>query len=237
MSESTEAAIQMSLCIPSLADSGQLLEFAADVSSFFAKFPIQYEVLLAAPRSRILPELPANFRVVPIKNANAKAKNLVALFAEARGEYLIASEIELAIPLSECFKILQVFFADPATDAVFGDRTQKKKKLENTKYDVHLNKTESFFNGIIHDKTNWKFEDPFCPVFALKKSTFEMLKPDIAAIGWHLTPEIQRLVQKKNLTGVEIPLYAGSRMSSKNSSGAPALTEILGLLRFVLFRI
>jgi len=223
---------QLSLCIPYIDELSRIPEFAADVSSFFGKFPISYEVLLAAPQGSSL-TLAEPFRAIPVKNAGARAKNLEVLFAAAQGEFLFAADLDLAIPLSECFKILQVFFSEAEVQAVFGDRTQKKKKLEDTAYSTALNKTETLFSGIIHDKTLWKFQDPFCPVFALRKSAFEKIKAEVKSRGWHWTPEIQRLVQKQGLAAREIPLYAGSRTAKR----APAMAEILGLLNFVLFRI
>ena len=227
---------QLSLCIPHISEIARIPEFIADVTSFFAKFPIQYEVLLAAPRSKTFPALsamPPNFHRVPVQSAKAKAQNLALLFAEARGEFLIATELDLSIPLSECFKILQEFFANDEVQAVFGDRTQKKKKLENTTYSTRLTGIETFFKGIIHDKTSWKFQDPFCPVFALRKTAFTSMQSELCARGWHLTPEVQLSALKGNLVTQEIPLYAGSRSHEK----APVVREILGLLNFVLFRI
>jgi hypothetical protein len=210
--------VQLSLCIASTGTSpteeARRNEFSQNVTAFFHKFPVTYEVLFAtAPGKR--------------------AKSLVETLAKAQGDILMVMDLDLSIPLSECFKILEIFYSDESVQAVFGDRTQKKKKLENTQYRTELTGLEGFFGGIIREKAQWKFQDPFCPVFALRKSSFEKIRGELKPRGWHLTPELQRVAQNQGLVTQEVAVYAGSRQNQS----APPWTEFWGLLNFVLFRI
>jgi hypothetical protein len=173
---------QLSLCFPEIDASSASDQALADVSAFFSKFPVTYEVLVAGKRA-------ANQSAVTI--SSSRAKNLESLFRSAQGEFIFAMGLDLSIPLSECFKILQELISDPELGAVFGDRTQKKKKLENTEYRTTLPRIENFFSGILHEKTKWPFKDPFCPVFALRKSALDQIAPEIKSSGWHWTPEVQ----------------------------------------------
>ena len=229
---------QLSLCIPVCSEKDLIQDFHENLSQFFQKFPILFEVLFAVNLGQdqslsflqYLAERNPHYRIVKNTKRLSRAQNLHSLFAKARGEIIVATDLDLAAPLSEVFKMLEVFFSDQETEAVFGNRFKAKKNLENQK--AEENKLEDFFLGILKEKTSWQFADPFCSILGLRRTSFEKIEKDLISRGWHWTQEVQRIAQLKNLKAQEIPLYVGSRKGLK-----PPKLEALHLLAFVLFRI
>jgi len=229
---------QLSLCIPDCSDEGAIQEFVDNVSQFFQKFPLLYEVLFAVSPGQeqsqsllqYLSERNPHYQIVENKTKRSRAQNLHNLFSQARGDVLITTDLHLTTPLSEVFKMLEVFYSDRETEAVFGNRFKAKKNLETQTADIEG--METFFLGVLKEKTPWPFADPFCPFLALRRTGFEKIKNEIKSRGWHWTPEVQRAALRQQLKAQEIPLYVGSRKSKK-----PPKSEAFYLLYFILFRI
>ncbi len=229
---------QLSLCVPICADVGQLQDFHENLSKFFQKFPIFYEVLFALNPGQdqslsllqSFVERYPHYRIMENKKSSSRAKNLQMLFAKSSGDILVATDLDLAAPLSEIFKMLEVFFSDQSTEVIFGNRFKAKKNLENQKAKESV--LEKFFMGVLKEKTPWRFADPFCPTLGLRRTSFEKIENDLKSCGWHWTQEVQRVIQIKGLKAQEIPLYIGSRRGLR-----PPRSEALHLLNFVLFRI
>lgn len=229
---------QLSLCVPLCADSGLIQEFAENITQFFQKFPIVYEVLFTVNPGqdqslhllKNLAEKSSPFVIVENAKRLSRAQNLEKLFAAARGDVMISTDLDLATPLSEVFKMLEVFYSDRETEAVFGNRFKAKKNLEAQ--NAEIDGTENFFMGILKEKTGWKFADPFCPVVGIRRSSFEKIQNDLKSKGWHWTQEVQRVALLRNLKTQEIPLYMGSQKRTK-----PPKSEAFNLLQFVLFRV
>lgn len=223
---------QLSLCISVDHNYAQVADFCGNITAFFKKFPLQYEVLLASAEN---PDqsLPANFKWVKVPRFQSRSKNLKRIFDEATGDLLLATNLDLSVPLSESFKILEVFYSHPEIQVVFGDRTQKQKKLEEAIRPVGLQGLEKFFDGVIREKTPWPYHDLFCPVFAIRRAAYATLHTDLKSHGWHWTPEVQRVALQHELRSEEVALYAGASSGQR----APKFPEVLGLLEFILFRI
>ncbi|MBS1970896.1 MAG: glycosyltransferase [Bdellovibrionales bacterium] len=229
---------QLSLCIPVTMDTGLIQEFVENVSQFFQKFPLLYEVLFSVNPNQdqslsllqYLAERNPHYRIVENKSKLSRAQNICNLFSQARGDVLIATDLDLAAPLSEVFKMLEVFYSDKETEVVFGNRFKSKKNLETLI--VEADKMESFFRDVLKDKTQWPFADPFCPLVAIRRTSFEKIKAALKPRGWHWTQELQRVALTHELKYQEIPLYMGSRKGTK-----PPKSEALHLLHFVLFRV
>ncbi|WP_413288369.1 glycosyltransferase [Bdellovibrio sp. HCB337] len=229
---------QLSLCVHVSADRDLIQEFSENVIGFFQKFPLLYEVLFAVNPGqdqslsllRYLAERNPHYKIVENKKHLSRAQNLENLCKESRGDILITTDLDLAAPLSEIFKMLEVFYSERETEVVFGDRTKAKKKLETTEAEeIPL---ETFFSGVIREKTAWPYQDLFCPILGIRKSAFEKIQNDLKSSGWHWNHEVQRVVHRLQLKSREVPLYVGSRKIQK-----PPKTEALQLLKFVLFRI
>ena len=122
---------QLSLCIPvdsvkGADDAGLIQEFVENVSQFFQKFPLLYEVLFSVnpnqDQSLSLLQYQAernpHYRIVENKSKLSRAQNICNLFSQARGDVLIATDLDLAAPLSEVFKMLEVFYSDKETEVV-----------------------------------------------------------------------------------------------------------------------
>lgn len=237
---------QFSLCIPVSSNSEHIQEFSDNISQFFQRFPLLYEVLFAVnPHQdqglsllQYLSDRNPHYHVYENEKPLSRSENFVKLFNMARGDVLVAIDINLALPLSEIFKVLEVFFSQPETQVVFGVRGKTKKHLESGPPEIPTfsDKIEAFFNDVIHDKTSWPFADPFCPFLALRKNSFAQIQNELRKSGWYWTHEVQRAVRVKTLPYEEIPLYFGSRRIPK-PQGLKALVEALRLLKFILFRI
>lgn len=229
---------QLSLCIPDCSEAGLIQDFVDNVSQFFQKFPLLYEVLFAVNPGQdqslsllqYLGERNPHYQIVEDKTKRSRAQNLHKLFSQARGDVVIATDLDLAAPLSEVFKMLEVFYSDRETEVVFGNRFKAKKNLES-QTSAH-DPTENFFLGVLKEKSQWPYADPFCPVVGVRRTSFEKIQNDIKSRGWHYTPELQRAALRANLKAQEIPLYMGARKGKK-----PPRSEAFHLLHFILFRI
>ena len=229
---------QLSLCIPVTSDTGLIQAFSENLSQFFQKFPLLYEVLFVVnPHQdqslsllQSLAERNPHYQIVENKTKLSRAQNLHKLFAAARGDVIIAIDLDLATPLSEVFKMLEVFYSDRETEVVFGNRLKIKKTLQNQA--APRDPLENFFSGVLKEKTPWKFEDPFCSILGIRQKSFEKINARLKSTGWHWTQEVQRVAQEQQLKSQEIPLFVGPRKGTK-----PPKSEALHLLKFVLFRI
>lgn len=229
---------QLSLCVHVSANREMIQEFSENLKSFFQKFPLLYEVLFAINPGQqeglsllqSLAESNPHYQIVENKKHHSRAENLERLCQQAKGDVLVTIDLDLASPLSEIFKMIEVFYSERETEVVFGNRTKAKKKLENIHAD--LSPLEKFFAGVIQEKAPWPFQDPFCPVLGIRKKSFERLQKDLKSSGWNWTQEVQRVTLKNQLKFQEIPLYVGSRKMQK-----PPRSEAWQLLKFVLFRI
>jgi glycosyl transferase family 2 len=229
---------QLSLCIPVSGNTDLIQEFVENVSQFFQKVPLLYEVLFAVNPNQdqslsllqYLAERNPHFLIVENKSKLSRAESLHYLFAQARGDILVATDLDLTAPLSEIFKMLEVFYSDRETEVVFGNRFKAKKNLE--RQIAKEDKMASFFAGVLKEKTQWPYADPFCPVLGLRRTSFEKIQDQLQSRGWHWTHEVQRIVQAQHLKAQEIPLYMGSRKGT-----TPPKSEALHLLYFVLFRV
>jgi hypothetical protein len=233
---------QLSLCVPASTSNVLIQEFSDNISHFFQKFPVKYEILFAVNPEQdeglsllqSLAESNPHYQIVANKKHLSRAENFEMLFKKAKGDILVATDLDLAAPLSEIFKMLEVFYSNPEVEIVFGDRSKSKKKLEQARaVEAPL---ETFFKGIIKEKTPWPYQDPFCPLLGMRKSCFEKLAPELKSSGWYWTHEVQRVVKALGLKSEEIPLYVGSR-KVPSPEGLGACKEALHLLQFVLFRI
>lgn len=230
---------QLSLCVPLCSDKDLIQEFAENTAAFFQKFPLVYEVLYAVgpnqdqslPFLQYLTDRNPQQHIIRTDSDHSRSKNLEQLFKCARGDILVVTDLDLAVPLSETFKMLEVFYSSPETEVVFGDRAKAKKNLE--KETPEADALENFFSGVIKEKTAWRFQDPFCPTFGIRKKAFEKLQDSLQSSGWHWTPEMQRAVMLHGLAYQEIPLYVGTGKIEK----PPRMMTALELLKFVLFRI
>ncbi|RYZ87717.1 MAG: hypothetical protein EOP06_12235 [Proteobacteria bacterium] len=220
MPDNTEVVPEISICIAETSDAPKPgsweKDFTENVAAFFQKFPVRYELLF--PEQHVF---------------STRAARLERTVARARAPLIIVMEADLRVPLSECFKLLESFFSDPEMQFVAGDRLHKQKKLRDDQAAEMETPTEKFFTGIIREKRRWLFKDPFCGMIAFRKSTFEQMRPHMHSFGWHWTPELQRVAQKLSLKYLEVPIYSAARPSHWKSS----LSEKLGLLLFILFRI
>ena len=229
---------QLSLCIPVTSDTGLIQDFSENLAQFFQKFPLLYEVLFAVnPHQdqslsllQYLAERTPHYQIVENKTNLSRAQNLHKLFSAAKGDVIITIDLDLAAPLSEVFKMLEVFYSDRETEVVFGNRFKAKKNLQSQP--VEIDPLENFFSGILKEKTPWKFADPFCPVLGVRHKSFEKIAPSLKSTGWHWTPEVQRVAALLDLKSQEIPLFVGPRKGTQ-----PPKSEAWHLLKFVLFRI
>lgn len=233
---------QLSLCIPVSSSEtlaiALLSEASGNLQAFFKKFPLIYEVLFALnpeqDQSRnllqSLAEKHPQIRIVENPRRLGRAQSFERLFCEARGDILITTDLDLAAPLSEVFKILEALYSDRELDVVFGDRFSAPKKPGS--FSPPRSALEDFFSGVIKEKKAWAFKDPFCPVLGLRRTAYAKIQTGLQSRGWHWTPEVQRLAQLHGLKTLELPLTMSPSQKNK-----PPKSEAWHLLGFVLFRV
>jgi hypothetical protein len=248
---------QLSVCVPDSSEFAILQEFYSNVNQFFLKFPLPYEIVFAVESNQDqsrnllkgLSDTDPRVRTLEVGPCSSRAKKLELLFAAAHGDLLVASSLELSIPLGEIFNMLQELYTDKDLQAVFGNRFEKKKAPAKSPFSVPPTKSETggartnpdprerFFQGIITEKTSWPIKDAFCPTLALRKTTFETLRPYLKSTGWHWTPEVQRAVSLNAAKALEVPVFEAPPRPGQPRGSAISWLEFLRLLSFVIFRI
>ncbi len=226
-----ETSPQITLCIPVLNEEKTLPDLFSNLSSYFDKFLIPFEVVFCLDPSQDQSEEilkaahqknPA-FRYLVNARPLGRARSLLLAIKEARSTYIATASVDLTIPLGDITKLLQKMSEFNVTIA-FGTRRDKKDSpfLNLTSKKSRL---EIMYMDIYWEQKKRNFKDPFCSSLIFKKEIRELLIKDIAVSGWYLTDALQDQVIKKNIPFVEMPVYA----SPQQKDSFPYYREALRL--------
>lgn len=231
-------SLQLSLCVILPSRPVDLNVFFQDLTAFFQKFPLSYEVLLALDpsqdQSRTLAEAQAArglpIRIQSVSQGLANAARVEKLLTSASADFLVTYPLDQGLPLGEVFKILQHFFTEPDLEALFTHRSTQKS-FQTTRPQPR-SRWEQSFTDILREKNKWPFTDPFSPLFGLRRSAFLKIQKNLKLDGLDATPEIQRAVLQTDLRHLEI-----SVVPTMTPSPAFGFKRWWHSLRFVLFRV
>lgn len=235
---------QCSLLIYLQKDSALLAEFFQNLRSFFAKFPMTYEVVCIVENksyscletlTEIAEKAPDKEDIVLIENDRTlgRAKSLLRSMEEARSPFILLLSPEMATPFGDIFKLMQHLITEEV-DICWGDRY---KKLDSpfTKAPHARHRTEIIFNKIFKEKFHDGLEDPLCEFIAIKKSSWEKIKPSLYTerlTGWYLGPLLYKKAKELKLNIIELPVYD----SGMTSPSYHLWSERWNLLKQGLFR-
>ena len=136
MSMTQETSPQITLCIPVFNEEKTLPGLFSNLSSYFEKFLIPFEVVFCLDPSsdqseKILEEASRKnsaFRYLVNSRKQGRARSLLRALQEARSPYIAAASVDLSIPLGDLTKLLQSL-AEKETAIAFGTRMDKKDSL------------------------------------------------------------------------------------------------------------
>ena len=190
------------------SDTSLLESFRRDVTQFFLKFPLQYEVLLVAHKSTNAPELPKDWTLLRIDKSQGRAEGLKQACLQAKAPFVSLANLEMITPLGEIFKMLQNIMTSPEVDFCIGNRYAKKDSpfLLNA---TPRFRSEHFFNGILKERHSSPTEDFLSEALVLRKDSFEKIAGDMPSLKnfWYLGPAIIRTAQIKGLQILPIALF------------------------------
>ncbi len=211
-----ETSPQITLCIPVLNEDKTLPGLFSNLTSYFDKFMIPFEVIFCLDPStdsseKILQDAHrknSSFRYLLNPRRLGRAKSLLRALKEAQSSYIIAASADLSIPLGDLMKLLQCL-SETSTSIAFGTRIDKKDSpfLSSTS---KKNRLEVTYMNIFWEQKRRRFKDPFSPAFVFKKEIRDLLLQDLKASGWYLTFSLQDQVLEKNIPFAEIPVYASA---------------------------
>ncbi len=213
------STLQCSLLIYLNKDSSLIQEFFQNLRSFFAKFPMTYEVVCIVENksdaciktlTEIAEKAPEKEDIVLIENDRTlgRAKSLLRGLDEARAPFILLLSPEMATPFGDIFKLMQHLITEEV-DICWGDR-YKKLNSPFSKAPHARHRTEVIFNKIFKEKYHDGLEDPLCEFIAIKKSTWEKIKPSLYTerlTGWYLGPLLYKKTKDLNLSIIELPVY------------------------------
>lgn len=209
-------------------DAALVPAFFRDLRSFFAKFPVHYEVITIVEKNARKNLLvlqheqslsPENERIVVLENKQrlGRAQSLIQGFEAALAPALLIVNPEMSSPLGDVFKLWQHLVSEDHIDLCWGDRYRKKDSPFMTSASPRI-RTEHFFNELLRSKEPGAIQDPLCEVIALKKQSWEKIRQDLTRSklkGWYLGTALQRSPALKGLQIIELPVY-DSGVSSKS---------------------
>ncbi len=206
---------QITLCIPVLNEEKTLPGLFSNLTSYFDKFMIPFEVVFCLDPStdsseKILQEAHrknSSFRCIVNHRPLGRAQSLLQALKEAQSPYILAASADLSIPLGDLMKLLQSL-SEKQVSIAFGTRIDKKDSpfLSSTSKKTRL---EITYMNIFWEQKRRQFKDPFCPAFVFKKEIRDALLQNLKVSGWYLTLILQDQVLQKKIPFTEIPVYAG----------------------------
>ena len=222
---------QITLCIPVLNEEKTLPGLFSNLTSYFEKFMIPFEVVFCLDPShdqseKILCEAsqenPA-YRYLVNSKKLGRACSLMKAIEAARSPYIASASADLSIPLGDITKLLQKM-SEANTSISFGSRIDKKDSpfLTSTSKKSRL---EITYMNIFWEQNRRTFKDPFCSAFVLKKEIKDDLFKNLKASGWYLTLNLQDRVLAKKIPFIEVPVYA----AATDRKGFPYYRESLRL--------
>ncbi len=208
-----ETSPQITLCIPVLNEEKTLPGLFSNLSSYFDKFMIPFEVVFCLDPStdsseNILKEAHrknSSFRYFANPRKLGRAQSLLRAIKEAKSPYIATASTDLSIPLGDLMKLLQSLGEKQASiafgtridkkDSPFFNATSKKARLEIT------------YMNIFWEQKRRQFKDPFCHALVFKREIRDLLLENLKVSGWYLTLNFQDQVFKKKIPFTEVPVY------------------------------
>lgn len=213
------ASLQVSIVIPLFREKSRFKEGLSNLSSFFARFPFDVEVLFIADpdgatafyaealsETQRPPPAPTNdppaapvtwqreFRLLSNEKRLGRGASLKRGLDAATGQILLASSVDLAIPLSEMMSAIQEFILAPnQTDFVIGNRLSLKRPRHGER-----RRWKKLFDDIEHEKAqHLKVPDPTCPFWAIRKEVWQSISPQSRMRRWYYSPQILLALREK----------------------------------------
>jgi len=200
--------LKLSLIFPLSQEKDGATEKLRDIASFWARFPIEVEVLLVLDPSRgetlqdwqnlitatgVQPRL--QFRLEMNSKKLGRGASVQKGLDLATGEILAVNSFDLSIPLGDVFSALQEFIMHRDQDfVVIGNRRGPKKKRRGLSTSKRM-----LFENIEHDKAaSLQVPDPTCPFLMLKKKTWLALQP-LRLRRWFYSPGLVLAARHKQI--------------------------------------
>lgn len=192
--------MKVSLILPVFRESHRLAAGLRDLQSFFARLPLEVEVVIVCEPGEkqhvdaaflALEPTTKALQTVILENPRflGRGPSLQRGLDQATGDVLVPITADLSIPLAEVFAALQEFLRDPeGTEFVIGNRRSLKRLRHGQR-----TRLKKFFDDVEHDKAkSLQVPDPTCPFWMIKKELWTSVSPRLRLSKWYSTPGLLR---------------------------------------------
>lgn len=221
---------QITLCIPLFNEADKIADLLANLSSYFGKFQIPYQVVFGLDPSTdntesvLAAQKSSHFKIMRNAKRLGRAESLRLAILAADSPYIAIASADLSTPLGDITKLLQNLSGSEFQIA-FGTRIDKKDSPFLT-INTKKNRLEITHMNISWEKGVRHFKDPFASAFVMKKEVRDRLLGDLKVRGWYLTPALQKKVLKLGIPYVEVPVHS----SAGSAPAFPYIREYFKLL-------
>lgn len=223
--------MKVSLISPLFNESLVFESHLQDIKSFFARFPVEIEMILVIPEddqqtlTKYKESQSPEFQVVVLRTPNKdRASAVWSGLNAASGDIQLIFSWDLSIPLAEFFNFIQELVQNRSLHMVLGNRFDPKKRNHVLKSTWHQT-----LSKIITEKLKaqgWRLNDPLTPFVALRKFDKALLK-DLKMKGWYYTPSLIKWAYQQNWQIEEASVVHKQSSEHQKKSGAPLFKEFL----------
>ncbi|MFV8259710.1 hypothetical protein ACNQKP_18020 [Bdellovibrio bacteriovorus] len=182
--------------------------YLRDLRGFFAKFPLNYEVIVVAEKGCVVPPTDGPVRVLQNSKKLGRAASLWQGLQNSLAPFSAITSVDMNTPLGDYFKLLQNLMTEENFEICWGDR-YKKKDSPFLKGPHPRQQMEDSFNRILRDKFPQCPHDPLSEILLFKKAALEKLAADHPGkfTGWYLGPQLLGGLRRQQLRVLEIPVF------------------------------
>lgn len=215
--------MKLSLILP-VHQEPALESRAREILSFWAKFPVDLEVIFVLDPHRgfdlpkaeadlhaVQPPARIQFRLLVNAKRFGRGASVLRGLDEAGGDVLAVGSLDFAIPLGEIFSGLQEFILHREQNfLLIGNRRGAKKKRTGAKSGLR-----KIFEDIEHEKSRGlDVKDPTCPFWMIKRTDWKSL--DVRQMRrWFYTPPVLLAARRAGLEIRELDLHCKDRPESR----------------------
>lgn len=198
--------MKISLVIPIHREADRIAASAQDLNSFFARWPMQVELIFVIEPGedpatlRILNEAVSNssehiqIRILQNKKHLGRGPSVKRGLDEALGDVLGVLSADLTTPLADVFSALQEFITKPdETSFIIGNRRSLKRPRHGPRSAL-----KRFFDDVEHEKAKGlDLPDPTSPFWLIRRDLWQKISPNLKFRRWYYTPALLQKIRSQ----------------------------------------
>lgn len=206
---------KVSLISAILNESAILPDAISNLESFVQKFPLRWEWVFANsgtdPALEKLKSEKIDIKILNLPQNTGRAAAIEAGLRNCDGDYIAIVPVDFTIPLAELFSFLQELVTADDVDIAIGNRYTSKKVMQSVRSSWHQT-----LEKILNEKNRSLPEtDVLCAYMILKRSSLDLLLPQLKLKSWYYSLDILKLAHKMNLKVIQVAISSRDKRSSK----------------------